>query len=606
MSTRKYPVQKLGADIQTLMRGLFSRIVKSDLRILQLKIRTDESQRLQRHIDFARNHGVMVPTLVNAMYLLKGDIAPYANNVWFNGPVRTAPDILTEMIDGLEEMVEGFENSKAKLNQLLDTDDLTEMNKTLVETNKALKLLTKQRSNMLEVIQANRISPHQLLMLTKEFQRRLVGCQYYNVGMINVISRDFVSTDYLSLLRCMTTYFIFLEYSNPYAMLKEGSLPLMGFKNDLVAIKDNDKTKAVYMKLDIDGQFHDTMNQLNEESFNRQFKRYAWLKKTHTELYIRYIEDLIRRNEKIITAFYNENPRDSAVLINAVAKRLRDECMESLSKYINTKLANIYRQNAETLDLLLSKEPSDEYIRKSISKSPIYLLLGEMSHNGISYTNTMRSIKNSFVPMMKRAMMNKPDLQAIIMPPAMKREKRRKNAARRREQETEMALEETTAMDVDDDTATGFAATMDMEFDEARDQFQGTRQEDEVIVEIVGQYILTENSFMRYQVDFPVIQIERMMTGNRIVGVNEAAYRLGFEVNNFVKSIEELDPKQTDEFLKEAGAGAAGSQPQRTIFKMVSLGPKMLDKDDQQKELLEEALDDNTDMFGDDFFEDLK
>lgn len=605
MSTRNFPVQKLGADIQTLMRGLFSRIVKSDLRILQLKIRADEYQRLQHHIDFARNHGVMVPTLVNAMYLLQGDIAPYANNVWFNGPVRSAPDILTEMINGLEEMLEGFENSKGKLNQLLNTDDLTEMNKTLVETKKALALLTKQRSNMLEVIQANRISPHQLLLLTKEFQRRLVGCQYYNVGMINVIARDFESTDNLSLLRCMTAYFIFLEYSTPYAMLKEGSLPLMGFKNDLVAIKDNNKTKAVYMKIDIDGQFHDTMNKLNEESFDRQFKRYAWLKTTHTELYIRFIEDLIRRNEKNITAYYNENPGDSAVLINAVAKRLRDKCMESLSKYMNTKLANIYRQNAETLDLLFSKEPSDEYIRKSISKSPIYLILGEMSHNGISYTNTMRSIKNSFVPMLKRAMMNKPDLQAIIMPPAMKREKRRKNAARRREQETEMALEETTAMDVDDDTATGFVATMDMEFDEVRDEFQGTRQENEVVAQIVGQYILTERSYLQYQVDFPVIQIEKMMTGNQIIGVNEAAFRNGFRPNWFIKSIEEVDSKQTDEFLKESGASAAGSQPKITIFKMFALGQKMQDRDEQEKELLEEALDNDTDMFGDGFFKDL-
>jgi len=185
----------------------------------------------------------------------------------------------------------------------------------------------------------------------------------------------------------------------------------------------------------------------------------------------------------------------------------------------------------------------------------------------------------------------------------MKRARIRKNAARRREQETELALEETAAMDVEQDTATGFAATMDMEFDEARDL--GTRKEYEVVAQIVGQYILTERSYLQYQVDFPVIQIEKMMTGNRIIGVNEAAFRDGFRPNWFIKSIEEVDSSQTDEFLKESGASAAGSQPKITIFKMIALGQKMQDRDEQEKELLEEALDNDTDMFGDGFFKDL-
>ena len=114
-----------------------------------------------------------------------------------------------------------------------------------------------------------------------------------------------------------------------------------------------------------------------------------------------------------------------------------------------------------------------------------------------------------------------------------------------------------------------------------------------------------ERSYLQYQVDFPVIQIQKMMTGNRIIGVNEAALRQGFRPNFFIKSVEEVDFEQTDEFLKESGASAAGAQPKTTIFRMLALGQKMLDRDDQEKELLEEALDNDTDMFGDDFFKDL-
>ena len=473
------------------------------------------------------------------------------------------------------------------------------MNKHLLKTTAAVGHLTKQRNDMLDVIQANMISPKQFLLLSNDFQKRFLKCEAYNKGMMNVIVREFeTSDDYLTLLQSLTAYLIFVEFTKPYATHIDNNLPLQAFKNKLVTLMDGKKLKAVYMEIDIDGQFYDTMNRLNEESYNRQVDRHIQLKKLHRDLYVRYIGDLIKKNKDWIAAYYND-PRDSAVLLKKASAKLRDICMGSLSQYMETRLENIFNHNDETLALLTSHETRDEYILKS----PINVMLGEMAHNGISYTNVMRVIKNSFVPNMKRAMTINRELQWIMMPPSMKRARIRKNAARRREQETELALEETAAMDVEQDTATGFAATMDMEFDEARDL--GTRKEYEVVAQIVGQYILTERSYLQYQVDFPVIQIEKMMTGNRIIGVNEAAFRDGFRPNWFIKSIEEVDSSQTDEFLKESGASAAGSQPKITIFKMIALGQKMQDRDEQEKELLEEALDNDTDMFGDGFFKDL-
>ena len=594
-------IVKLGGNMQTLMAGLLRGIVISDLRIMQYRVRADEYLRLRRHIDFAARHGVLTPILSNAVFLLEEDIAPYAKSGWFEGPVRSAPDVLTELIDGLLEMLEGFENRKGELNQDLNPEQLTEMNKKLVKTKNAVRNLTKQRDDMLDVIQANMISPKQFLLLSNDFQKRFIGCSAYNKSMINVITREFaVTDDYLSLFQNITAYFVFLFYSRPYATDINNNLPLQAFKNEPVTLMDGKKLKAVYLEVDIDGQFYNTMNRLNQESYDRQVERHLALKKLHRDLYIRYIGDLIKQNRKWIAAFYT-SPQDSAVLLKKASAKLRDICMNTLTKYVETRLRNIIKQNEENLALLTSHGTSDEYLLKS----PINVMLGEMVHNGIWFTNIMRAIKNTFVPNMKRAMMIDRELQWIMMTPSMKRQRIRKNEARRREQETELALEETAAMDVEEDTASGLAATMDMEFDEGRDMFQGTRTEYEILRIIKGQYILTERSFLKYQVDFPVIQIEKMMTGNRIIGVNEAAFRDGFRTNWFIKSIEEADSKQTDEFLKESGASAAGSQPKTTIFRMVALGQKMQDRDEQEKELLEEALDDNTDMFGDDFFKDL-
>ena len=100
-------IVKLGGNMQTLMAGLLRGIVISDLRIMQYRVRADEYYRVQRHIEFAARHGVLTPRLSNAVFLLEEDIAPYAKSGWFEGPVRSAPDVLTELIDGLLEMLEG-------------------------------------------------------------------------------------------------------------------------------------------------------------------------------------------------------------------------------------------------------------------------------------------------------------------------------------------------------------------------------------------------------------------------------------------------------------------------------------------------------------------
>lgn len=599
----KNKIERLSKNIQTIMAGLFTSVIKSDLRILQYRIRADEYLRLRRAIDFSTKHSVTTPLLTRAVFLLEDDIAPYTKHLWFSGPVRSAPDVLTEIIDGLEEMLEGFENRKGQLNQHLNADELREMNKILAEVKTAHKNMLKQRNNMLQVIQANQISPHQLLFLSNDFKQRFLGCRAYNRSTINLITREFdVSDDYANLFQNITTYFIFADYSEPYSVYTEAGLHLQGFKNDLTTIMDDDKVKAVYMEMRMDGQFYDTMNSLNEESYDRQLKRHRALKKLQRDLYVRYIAELIQKNAPVIRDFYDKNPTlEMGLLLRKAADKLKDVIVDSLSQYIQTKLRTIFQQNAENIILLTSHGTTDEYI----VKSPINGLLEEIEHNGISFTNTMSAVKNNFVPNLKRALRTYPELKDIMIPPAMKRMYDQKRFARERQEATKSALEETDRMDVDDDTAAGFVNTMNMEFGEIRDEFQGTRKEHEVIAQITGQYILTQNSYLQYQVSFPVIQIEKRMTGDIIVGLNEAAFRLGFRTNFFIVSITEANSQDTDEFLEEAGLEAGvEANPKRTLFKMVALGQKMVDKKTDE-ELLEEVLNDETEMFGKDFFKDL-
>lgn len=435
------------------------------------------------------------------------------------------------------------------------------------------------------------------------FKNVFFGCRAYNRSTINLISREFdVSDNYAVLFGNITAYFIFADYSEPYSVFREGGVHLQGFKNDLTTIMENKKVKAVYMEMHMDGQFYDTMNILNEESYDRQSKRHRALKTLQRDLYVRYIADLIKKKAPAIRDFYDKNPTlEMGLLLRKASKKLKDVFVNSLSQHIQSKLRTIFQQNAENILLLTSQRTTDEYI----VKSPINGLLEEISHNGISFTETMSAVENNFKPNLKRALRSDPVLIDIMMPPAMKQRNDQKRFARERQEATKSALEETDRMDVDDDTAAGFVNTMGMEFGEIRDEFQGTREEHEVIAEITGQYILTQNSYLQYQVSFPVIQIEKRMTGDIIVGLNESAFRLGFRTNFFIVSITERNSQDTHEFLEEAGLEAVvESNPKTTLFKMFALGQKMVDKKTDE-ELLEEVLNDKTEMFGEDFFKDL-
>tara|TARA_B110000858_G_C17794031_1_gene471416 strand:- start:610 stop:2418 length:1809 start_codon:yes stop_codon:yes gene_type:complete len=599
----KNKIETYGKIIQKIMVGLFTSVIKSDLRLLQYRIRADEYMRLRFAIRFATQHSVMTPILTRAVFLLEEDIAPYTKHVWFSGPVRSAVDVLTEIIDGLEEMLEGFENRKGQLNHHLNAHELRQMNKSLVEVKITHNNMLNQRNDMLQVIQANQISPHQLLFLSKDFKQRFFECHAYNRGTINLITSEFdVSDDYWDLFRNITTYFIFADYSELYSVYTEAGLHLQGFKNDLTTIMDGDKVKAVYMDMHIDGEFYDTMNSLNEESYDRQLTRHRDLKALQNKLYVRYIADLIQTNAPVIRDFYAKNPTlEMGLLLRKASDKLKDFIVDSLSRYIQPRLGTIFHRNAEQINLLTSHETHDVYILKS----PINGLLKEIEHNGISFTNTMSLVKNNFMPNLKRALRKYPELKDIMTPPAMQRMFDQQRFARERQEATESALEETDRMDVDDDTAAGFVNTMNMEFRDIRDKFQGTRKEHEIIAQITGQYILTQNSYLQYQVSFPVIQIEKRMTGDIIVGLNESAFRLGFRINFFIVSINEANSQDTHEFLEKAGLEAgAGANPKRTLFKMVALGQKMVDKETDE-ELLEEVLNDETEMFGKDFFKNL-
>lgn len=141
-----------------------------------------------------------------------------------------------------------------------------------------------------------------------------------------------------------------------------------------------------------------------------------------------------------------------------------------------------------------------------------------------------------------------------------------------------------------------------MSIDEVVDEFQGMREEFTYNIIVLGEYILTESSFLNYEVDFPVIQIERSVTGCVIVAVNGAAFRAGFQSNLFLTNIEKIDFEEIDEFLNDGG----GEKPTTTRFRLVMLGRQNQDVQERDEELLAEALSDDIPVLDNTFWNKIK
>jgi len=258
--------------------------------------------------------------------------------------------------------------------------------------------------------------------------------------------------------------------------------------------------------------------------------------------------------------------------------RLRTIFLEHLSKKIKKSIVRLLNQSEETIKLMSLNEP-DGRREAEIRNSPLYIMLMDMYNNNISYSRTMRKIRREFPTMIQTAMQKRPEVNYAMMTPIMR------------------AMLETPYQSIE-----GTVNSTSMELDEIRDEFKGLRQEgDSIIRTIEGQYILTENDYMQYRVNFPVIQIERMLTGSRIVNVNAAASALGFQRNLFIESIEERDA-DIDEFLQ---SGSSGARPKQTLFKMKRLGEQFRDREVIDEDMERKVVEDDIDMLGDDFFEEI-
>lgn len=574
-------------QLNTGLFKLFEHVIKSDLRILQYEMRTREYYRFLEIVDFARNHGVEALQLRRATELLVGDIAPYSKRGWFQGPVISAPDVLDQIVEGLVAMMEGFEDRKAALYQQLDSDGIRYMNDQLQKNIVIIKNMTKQRNDMFEAVQLRHIYPQQLLLMSKDFTHRYMKCKDYNRTMVNIIGEKLQWNNSTEMFFSMTAYFVFMDYSSRYASMRENGISLFGFVNDMTILEESSKVKAIYLRMVRDGEFYDVMNRMNQETYDSQYNRNATLRTSHRKLMVGIITNMIRVNEAKIMRIYLENPQmDGVELRKVVARQLRKTLIDKMQREVMKRVMEIAKESKQWLDTITANGTTDMYV----TKSPLNTMVLDIVHNKVSQTYTMKRVYREFGEDLETAMNMNTRIKVIMMPPDIRRMVIKEYAERKRMKSEKQALEETPYMDAG--AATGLVDTMGMEFDDVRDEFQGMRQEFQVVREIIGKYIITENDYRQYEVDYPVIQIERMMTGNRIVGLNAAAIEQEFMLNFFIVDVEEVDWEEVDEFMKVAGAGAGGAKPKKTIFKMVVLGRKMQDRDEIERDLLEEALSD--------------
>jgi len=147
---------------------------------------------------------------------------------------------------------------------------------------------------------------------------------------------------------------------------------------------------------------------------------------------------------------------------------------------------------------------------------------------------------------------------------------------------------------------------MNMDIDEAADEFGGMRDETAYNITIYGNYILTRTDYRQYPVRFPVIQIKELMTGSMIVGVNDAAQKLGFGENLFITEVKQDDNEEIEKFMQDAGRGAAGERMRVTRFTLVQLGRRKQNVEERDEQLLDEALGDTVPVLDDTFWDTIK
>ena len=566
--------------VQQFFVGLCSYVVKSDLRILQLKLRVQEYYRILSIVDDAEKDGVNAKDLQQAADKWSEDLTPYTEE-----PARSGPDALNAYVVGLAKVIAGYKQKFGKVPETYET----------ILTN-----LSKQRNDMFTAMQEKSVASQKFLILTKEFNMHFRGCKDYNQGVASTIAEEFGAKTNADLLRSTTAYLMLLEFSKDFATVKQNNPPLFAFTQNLSTLTDAaGAIKTVYMVSEDDGLFHEKMRDENKGTYERQTNRHIQLVRLHEHLLQDYISKIIYASANKIQDYYAKNP--GTLEVKQVAGHLRKVIEKKLFSSVEAGFRRIIKKNREWLTVF-SQGVDENLTQVPQRNSPLNIILEKIAHTPVTNTTVAMQLHQDFQWHLKRALERDANIRAILDPRTVAAQQAAKQAARQQAAQqraaamTQQALNETAAMDPANRAAEGLAITMDMDLDEAADGLHGLREQNTYYVDVVGQYIITENSYLQYQKAFPVIQIERRMTGSIIVGLNEAANRKGFHTNDFITQIEEVDNNEIDEFLKEAGADGGAGNPRVTRFTVVALGRMKIDAQDERKQMLSEVLSDSTTM----------
>jgi len=562
-------IKKMNMDntqkIQMAMSRLLMHIIKADLRALQMKIRKSEYNILINVCVEAEQYGLDTSKLRQASDDIANEVTPYTEH-----PGKNAPEIMLSLTEGLEQVIEGYGTREPERVALL---------------NSVMQNCMRQKKYMFEAIQQG-VNPEKILFLTDTFIKRYKGCQEYNQRIIDIIINSFEANDNAHVLKSVTAYMILLEFVSSYASYNDDSMVLFAYQQRLKAMTDAAGTiRVIYLDFKQDGMFHESMQQQNRDSYEEQGRRLNSLKNLEAEATFRYISGILTASETKIQKFYREaGARSNSSLMQEVGMKLREGFYNNLFGSIQNNFLKIIVENRKLIDSLTQNGTRNNFIEDS----PINILLEHMSHNPISSTNHARNTNRDFESTLKRVLVSDKKFENIITTPRFK------------------GTRETAAMNPGNRAAEGLVNNIQMELDDVRDEFQGMREELNYTVRIFGEYILTRSDYREYPAEIPVIQIQDYTTGSLIVGANANAYRLGFSQNLFITSIEQVDFDEIEDFMKDSGRGAAGGMRKFTRFRLVALARPKQDLEDKDEELMKEALDDQTPVLDDTFFDLIK
>tara|TARA_Y100000992_G_C21267473_1_gene494708 strand:- start:883 stop:2574 length:1692 start_codon:yes stop_codon:yes gene_type:complete len=554
--------------IQNCIKLLCFNVIKSDLKNEQMKLRVSEYYSLRDIAFQAEQYGLNTLKLREAVDLISGEVSPYSGL-----KAHTVPHIVGTIIAGLKQIIAGYGAREPQRVALL--------------TN-VLQGAIRQKYYMFEAIQQG-VRPEKILLMTNSFLERCKGCEHYHEQITEIIANEFSAPDKPRLLKSVTAYLILLEYCKDYAEGTQNSVPLFSFPQNLNMLCDSEgNVRVVHMLFDFDGDFAEEVNKNNLEYFATQREQFTDILELRDVLTRWYIAGMVRESEHTIQTFYKNNSTyDNRTLMGQVSRDLRAGYYRKVIGSVETSFKNIVEENRRLIEKLTNNRQQNRYIEKS----PLNILIEKLAHNPISETDYAQKVNDSYILQLKRVLAKAPHLIDVVTTPQFKIDKMVKSG-----------LQETKEMDLEDDTASGLVYTMDMDMDEIKNDFHCMREERVYDLTILGQYILTEKSFLNFKTDIPVIQIERRMVGSVIVGANEAAFKLGFSANLFITNVEEVNFDEIDEFLQDTAQGVLNEKTKYTRFRLVMLGRQKQDIDMRNEQLLYEALSDEIPVLDNVFF----